>query len=61
MTKDELIAFLKENLSLSVSHHEGQAYWDSSRITVKLFLGDEEIAEASDTMPDYERRSSSDW
>ena len=45
MTEQELIEFLKSNLRITI---EGNTEWDydsmNTNITVKLFLGDEEIS-----------------
>lgn len=49
MTKEELIVFLKENLSISIQ--ECVDYYDGVRdIHVKLMLGEEEISDDNFTI-----------
>lgn len=46
MTKEELIKFLKENLSITVwCDYDG---CDSPQVNVALYLGEEEISKSSD-------------
>lgn len=50
MTKEELIQFLRENLSINLSSQDGGCY-DSASFTVKLLLDGEEISESYCTLP----------
>lgn len=61
MTKDELIEFLKENLTIAADFREGRAYYDTSSLEVSLKLGEETISTHTIWMPDWEPRRNNDW
>ena len=44
MSKEELVAFLKENLKVQVSAHNDGNFNPAVKVKVKLLLGDEEIS-----------------
>lgn len=44
MSKEDLIEFLKENLSISVNDKHYDFYSGSKEITITLHLGDEELS-----------------
>lgn len=52
MTKEEMIAFLKENLTVSVILENEYGYYSSNgvKVRVTISLGDEKITESSDSV-----------
>ena len=49
MSKEELIAFLKENMRIELKKHWRFEWDDNKTLTVKLYIGDEQICVASVT------------
>jgi len=41
MTKEELIKFLKENLTIKITN---ESYWETDELGIALYLGDEQIS-----------------
>ena len=50
MTKEELIKFLKEELTIELSANEDCFHSPTITIDVTLYLGDEEISSSSDNV-----------
>ena len=53
MTKEELVEFLKENLTIIIDRDQG--YWSYPHLEVKLLLGGEVISNCTTTIYDGER------
>ena len=49
MTKEELIAFLKENMRIELKKNWRFGWDDSTTLTVRIYIGDEKICSASVT------------
>jgi hypothetical protein len=53
MTKNELLEYLKENLSISLDFKEGgRAYWDGNhQLKVVIKLGEDKLCESECSLP----------
>lgn len=59
MNKEELLEFLRENLTVDVDFKSGSGYWDSNRVVVRLLLDGEEFSESSVSLPSWIEKESS--
>lgn len=50
MTKEELIEFLSNSLTVQIEHRKGRAYWDTTEIEITLLLEGEPISTSTTTV-----------
>lgn len=58
MNEDDVLAILREKLTVDVDFKKGYTYWDDPRFVVRLLWDGQELSESSVSVPEWEEKRS---